>query len=202
MSTTIEAAAAATIIQLAIHGFSIDLGSHGMESAQAWTCKIARQHPTEGTRVLIARGVGRYPLVALSDALSRAMSDRHYVAATLTTQGVTSGHGDAWRSLVCIAEDFDFVELTGDGKGFATMRCGGIDRELEQVPIGGSRPTEAIDLACQQLADLVEAASSGPCPTCGGHRPTRDELKFRHADARIGPTGPHDPYAGDCTCVG
>lgn len=109
MSSTFEAAAAATLVQLVAAGFTVEVGAHGMESRNAWTVTISKRPTVDGVVRVAAIGQGRYPLEAFAIAASKAMNDREFTATTCAVLIAGDAMADAWRTIVCIAEAFEFV---------------------------------------------------------------------------------------------
>lgn len=102
MSTTIEAAAAATIIQLLTNDYGVDV--RWRFSGAAWQAAITH----DGT---IYTGRSYQVLAAFVEASCKAEENVGTVLATLEAVPLTAELGDAWRLLAAIASEFDFVSL-------------------------------------------------------------------------------------------
>ncbi len=106
MSTSIEAAAAATIIQLVSNGYGVDV--RWRFSAAKWEAAIIDEHGTAW------KGRSTQVLAAFVEASCNAEENVGAVLATLHAVELTNELGDAWRLLAAIASEFDFVAIVPD----------------------------------------------------------------------------------------
>lgn len=121
MSTTVEASIAATIVQLAAAGFSIDIVYAGMERRRAARCSITRR---DGTRIAFETGASLLGTVVA--AFEAAMNDREYSTTTLEVVAVTDDAMGMWHEIAAIASVYEFVSVRPVGEAFAIeLACNG-----------------------------------------------------------------------------
>lgn len=163
MSTTFDAASAATLLQLVAAGYSIDLRARTM--AASWRVSItdADGHNWQGTsRELVA---------ALAAASAAGDDYLPLVQATLDVVKVTEDHADAWRTLAAIASEFDYVTVRpGQAPHHVLVACNA--GELGVVEIAGILPEEnPCDgfALCGLLNKLDDACKLPEPPPVRGH---------------------------------
>lgn len=153
MSTTLEAAAAATILQLAADAFVIELQPHSL-SAQ-WHVTIRR--PTMlGAETLIASGTARSLLGSLGGAIERAQNNRDFVAATLEIMPLTAELSLAWSDLAGMASEQGWLRVSG------TRTDASIRIEVEGLAVAtASAKPEEFATALEELERMIDVRERG-----------------------------------------
>lgn len=100
MSTTIDAALTATILQLVTAGFTFALHASPLRAA-AWTATISKPDLQRGRMIVVGSHNATSALAAVGGAIDRCHSDRDYVVATHEVQSLCVG--ETWRRLCALA---------------------------------------------------------------------------------------------------
>lgn len=121
MSTTVEASIAATIVQLAAAGFSVDVIYAGLERRRAARCSITRK---DGTRIAFEAGASLLGTVVA--AFEAAMNDREFATTTLDVVPVTTDAMELWHEIAAVASSYEFFSVRPVGEAFAIeLACNG-----------------------------------------------------------------------------
>jgi hypothetical protein len=188
MSTTLEAAAAATILQLVTAGYTVDLRTTFFRGPR-WRVEIKSLDGESW------KGKSEKLLAAFAEALENGEEHAPLVMATMSTVDLTTELGDAWRSIAAIASEFEFVVLrptsaeqraTKVGLEVPSVSITAHGNELGTLEVFWTLPEqtrelfsgvglrdalERLDTLCQSSAQTTEPApelrGNDPAPTSG-----------------------------------
>lgn len=158
MSTTIEAAFAATILQMMRTSFVIELQPHTVSNK--WHVSI-RRIGMLNAETMIATGTATALLGAFAGAIERAQSNPQYSIETNDLEPLSSELSVAWSELASIASEQGWLRISGG------RTSGQIRTEVEGLAVSSTSKAADWCHAVATLGELIAARDARPDPIAG-----------------------------------